>query len=132
MGSGQAAENSPKKGFVARRRPLAGRHRRGADHLRSPRQLIAAENLPLKIRRLHPCFGAEAGYLRRDTRGLIRHAPVQQVWSCTGSAAKASEAAHAQAHPGDAEAVTQPWTCPTERVGAPAHGDSRLLRGPHL
>ena len=57
-------------------------------------QILDAEELPLRLTALTPCFRSEAGAAGKDTRGLIRQHQFEKVELVTISAPDESEAEH--------------------------------------
>jgi seryl-tRNA synthetase len=69
-------------------------------------EILAANDLPLKLTAHTPCFRSEAGSYGRDTRGMIRQHQFDKVEMVQIVAAEQSEAAH-EAMVGHAEAILQ-------------------------
>jgi len=69
-------------------------------------EIIAAEQLPLKLVAHTPCFRREAGAYGKDTRGLIRQHQFDKVELVQITLPRDSEAAH-EALTGHAEAILQ-------------------------
>ena len=67
-------------------------------------QIVAAEELPLRVTALTPCFRSEAGASGRDTRGMIRQHQFYKVELVSITAPDQSEAEH-ERMVGCAEAV---------------------------
>ena len=60
------------------RRPVPGPHRRGAGDEHPSRRDPGCGALPIRYAAYTPCFRREAGAAGKDTRGLLRRAPVRQ------------------------------------------------------
>jgi seryl-tRNA synthetase len=57
-------------------------------------RLLAADDLPLRLTALTPCFRSEAGAAGRDTRGMIRQHQFSKVELVSVTAPEASQAEH--------------------------------------
>ena len=75
-------------------------------------QIVAEEELPLRLTALTPCFRSEAGASGRDTRGMIRQHQFYKVELVSITAPEESEAEH-ERMVGCAEAVLKAWSCRT-------------------
>ena len=69
-------------------------------------QLLAAEQLPIRLTAHSPCFRSEAGCAGRDTRGMIRQHQFDKVEMVQITTPEQSDAAHEQMV-GHAEAILQ-------------------------
>ena len=69
-------------------------------------QVLAADQLPIKLTAHSPCFRSEAGSAGRDTRGMIRQHQFDKVEMVQITAAEASDAA-LEEMVGHAEAILQ-------------------------
>lgn len=74
-------------------------------------QIVAEEELPLRVTALTPCFRSEAGASGRDTRGIIRQHQFYKVELVSITAPEASEAEH-ERMVGCAEAVLKALELP--------------------
>lgn len=78
-------------------------------------QILDANDLPMRLTALTPCFRSEAGAAGRDTRGLIRQHQFEKIEMVTIAHPDDSEAQHAHMV-ASAEAVLQDLDLPYRKV----------------